>query len=51
MLTGGIGAAGEAVATNVVKQGAKEVAKVGVKKLAIRTVAGAAAGGYIKSTG
>jgi len=44
VLTGGVGAAGEAVAANVVKQGAKEVAMVGAKKLAIRTAAGAVAG-------
>jgi hypothetical protein len=44
VLTGGIGAAGEAVATNVAKQGAKEVVKVGAKKLVIRTAAGGIAG-------
>ncbi|CAF1617725.1 unnamed protein product [Rotaria magnacalcarata] len=42
--TGGIGVAGEVIATNVVKQGVKEVAKVGVKKLAVRAATGAVTG-------
>jgi hypothetical protein len=42
--TGGIGAVGETVATHVLKQGAKEVAKAGVKKLAVRAAAGAVSG-------
>ena len=44
VFTGGIGAAGEAVAANFAKQGAKEIAKVGAKKLAVRAVTGGAAG-------
>ena len=40
LVTGGIGAVGETVAANAVKQGAK----VGAKKLAVRAVTGAVAG-------
>ena len=40
LVTGGIGAAGETIAANAVKQGAK----VGAKKLAVRAVTGAVAG-------
>ncbi|CAF0901258.1 unnamed protein product [Adineta steineri] len=42
--TGGMGAIGETVATNVVKQGVKEVAKVGAKKLAVRAATGVVTG-------
>ncbi|CAF2594333.1 unnamed protein product [Rotaria sp. Silwood2] len=42
--TGGVGAAGETIATNVVKQGAKEVAKAGAKKLAVRATTGIVTG-------
>lgn len=42
--TGGMGAAGETIATNVVKQGAKQVTKVGVKKFAVRAATGVVTG-------
>ncbi|CAF1150790.1 unnamed protein product, partial [Adineta ricciae] len=44
VVTGGVGVAGETVAVNVVKQGAKEVAKAGAKKLAVRATTGAVVG-------
>ena len=47
--TGGMGAAGETIAANVVRQGAKEVAKAGAKKLAIRTATGIATGVVAKA--
>ena len=47
--TGGIGAAGETIAANVVKQGAKEVAKAGAKKLVIRAATGVATGVVAKT--
>ncbi|UJR09490.1 hypothetical protein I4U23_013728 [Adineta vaga] len=43
-VTGGVGAAGETISANIVKQGAKEVTKVGVKKFAIRLCTGAFSG-------
>ncbi|CAF3651856.1 unnamed protein product [Rotaria sp. Silwood1] len=42
--TGGVGAAGETIATNVVKQGAKEVVKAGAQKLAVRATTGIVTG-------
>ncbi len=44
VFTGGIGAAGEAVAATVIKQGAKETIKAAAKQLAVRGVAGGVAG-------
>ena len=44
MLTGGVGAAGETIAANVVKTGATEVVKSGAKQLAVRAGAGVVAG-------
>lgn len=44
VVTGGMGAAGETIAANVVKQGAKEVAKAGAKKLAVRATTGLVTG-------
>ncbi|CAF1155084.1 unnamed protein product, partial [Adineta ricciae] len=44
VVTGGVGVAGETVAVNVVKQGAKEVAKAGAKKLAVRATTGVVVG-------
>lgn len=46
--TGGIGAAGETIAANFVKQGMKQGIKFGVTKLAIRAGAGAFAGAASK---
>ena len=44
VFTGGIGAAGEVVASTVAKQGAKEVTKQAAKQLCVRAVAGGVAG-------
>ena len=44
LVTGDVGAGGEAIANNVVKPGVREVEKVGAQKLAIRTAAGAVSG-------